>query len=281
MRAMPLRVALLAALLAPLASEAARAQTIAGAVLEDSTRMPISGADVTVLSAPGGPGPTVRTDSLGAFHVKLDSAGQVRLRVSHPSYQTLDSDSIDVDEGEAVTVELRLGRAAIPLKPLVVTARVDARVQAFHERAAKGTGFGKFMTREDIERHRTAKVTDLVRGISGVRVVPITPCRGCSPTDVLYLRGGPNVCAPTVLIDGLAVKQDAVFSLDGFLMPDMLEGVEVYVDPAGVPPSLAVGTSSCGVVAFWTRRPEGKNPLWVKLLAGGAAVLMMLLLIAH
>ncbi len=282
MRATPLVLALGAALLLGLRPGVARAQTIGGVVLEDSTRMPIAGADVSPLLESGEAGPTVRTDSAGGFLLKLAEAGKVTLRVTHPSYRALTSDTVDVDKGEAVTVELHLGRDAIPLKPLVVTARVDADVQAFHERVAKGTGFGHFITRRDIDRRPGAKVTDLLRFMPGVRVIGTPACNGCSVQDVVYMRGGgaAGLCAPTILVDGLQVKQDAVFTLDAFLMPDMLEGAEVYTDPAGVPASLGVTTNPCGVIAFWTRTPEGHTPLWLKLVTGGAAVGLFLLLIA-
>ncbi len=280
MRATRLRLALGTALLLVFVPGPARAQTVGGVVLEDSTRMPIGGADVSVLSEAGDAGRAVTTDSLGAFHIKLDSASTIRLRVSHPSYRPFTSDTVEVDKGEAVTVELHLGRDAIALKPLVVTARVDARVQAFHERVAKGTGFGHFITRADIDRRPGARVTDLLRFMPGVRIVQTAPCNGCSMQDVVYLRGGSGVCSPTVLIDGLQVKQDAVFTLDSYLMPDMLEGAEIYVDPSGLPASLGVTTNPCGVIAFWTRTPEGHTPLWLKLVTGGAALGLFLLLIA-
>lgn len=274
--------AVLATLLLAWVPMAARAQTIGGFVLEDSTRMPVLNASVTAVSVDTNEGKGATTDSLGAFHIALGAEGKYLLRVTHPSYVSLQTDTVDVDRGEAVTLELRLGRNAIPLKPLVVTARVDARVQAFHERMAHGTGFGRFVSRDDIERRPGAKLTDLLRGISGVHIVSVQPCRGCSPVEVVQMRGPAGDCAPTLLFDGMITKADATFPLDSFIMPVMLEGIEIYNDPAGVPASLTAGTSSCGVIALWTATPTGHTPVWLKLAMGGAAaVLMTLLILLH
>ncbi len=274
------RAAVWSTLLLVWAPAAARAQTIGGVVLEDSTRMPVTDATVTIIpvDTTGERGAT--TDSVGHFHVALAAAGKFVLRVTHPSYTTLLTDTVDVARGEAVTLELHVGRNAIPLKPLVVTARVDARLREFRERMTHGTGFGRFLTREDIERRPGARLTDLLRGISGVRIVPIAPCGGCSPSEVVYMRGITENCTPTVLMDGLITPQDAGFPLDALISPEMLEGIEIYVDPAGVPASLNTTTNSCGVIALWTARPTGKVPFWLKVVvAGGAALLVTVLMI--
>lgn len=260
---------------------AVRAQTIGGVVLEDSTRMPVAGAAVTAVRVDTPTSVGATTDSIGHFEIKLPGPGKFRLHVIHPSYVTLATDSVDVDKDEVVSLELHLGRNAIPLKPLVVTARVDARVQAFYARVRGGTGFGHFVTRADIDRRPSARVTDFLRIMPGVRVVPTPVCNGCSTVDVVYMRGIGGSCAPTVLIDGMVTRQDAAFTLDSFLMPDMLEGIEVYQDPAAVPPALGAVTSSCGAIALWTRTPEGKGNWLIKLLAGGAAILLFGILIAR
>ena len=105
-------------------------------------------------------------------------------------------------------------------------------------------------------------------------------CPGCADLNVLYLRGGIRPCVPTVLIDGMRVKQDALSPLDATLDPATLEGVEVYVEPAGVPPSLGIPSTSCGLVAFWTRPPEGGTLTW-KRLGVAAAILVVLFLLVR
>ena len=254
-------------------------QAITGSVVEDSTRVPIAGATVTVLRSEGATLKTVQTDSAGKFRVALDT-GVYRLRVEQPGYRTVTSDTVSVDENDVLTVELRLARQAIPLEPLVVTARVDRRVAAFYERVHK-SGFGHFLTREDIERRAGLSPTELIRQMQGVRIVGVPVCRGCSEENVIYMSGigpgGSNQCSPAVFIDGLEVKQDALSPLDTMIMSDQLEGVEVYTEPGTVPPDFMTVRNNCGVVAFWTRPPEGKFS-WKKVAIGAGIALGLLLL---
>ncbi len=245
-------------------------QAIAGKVVEDSTHTPIAGATVSVLSLSGEALGGARSDSAGAFRVSLDSAGHYRLRVEQPGYRTVTSDSVSLDEDEVLTVELRLARQAIPLEPLVVTARVDRRITAFYERVRK-SGWGHFLTRADIERRLGQRPSELIRLMPGVRIMSVAPCRTCLAENVLFLRGvgpgGSNQCAPTVYIDGMEVRQDALSPLDALLITDTLEGVEVYTEPATAPMEFAAAARNCGVVAFWTRPPTGKFS-WKKLVIG-------------
>ncbi len=261
-----------------LASGSAEAQTVGGRVVEDSTHDPVSGAIVSVLRPDGVLLGTTRTDSIGAFLVSLDSAGVIRLRVSHPSFKTIESDTVSVDENEAVTLELRVSRQAIPIAPLVVTARADQRLQGFHERLLKRYAFGQFVTKEQIARRPGVSASELLRFVPGVRLVSIPPCHGCVDENMIYMRGGADQCLATVLIDGMEVKQGVGMPIDATLTPDMLEGVEVYPNPGTVPPQLGVFSNQCGVVAFWLKPPEGSKLSWKRLGIATAIVLGLLLL---
>ncbi len=257
-------------------------QTLDGKVVEDSTHVPIAGATVTVLDTAGAVVKGAATDSAGDFHIAFDTGGVYRLRAEQPGYRTVTSDTISVEKDEFVTVELRLARQAIALEPLVVTARVDRRISAFYERVRKN-GWGRFLTRADIEHRIGQRPTDLIRLMSGVRIISVVPCRNCRPEDVIYLRGvgpsGSGVCSPTVFIDGMEVKQDALSPINDVLLSDNLEGVEVYTEPGTEPTEFITSSSTCGVVAFWTRPATGTFS-WKKLLiaAGIAAVLLFVLL---
>jgi len=257
----------------------AGAQTISGRVLEDSTRLPVSMATVSVLRVGGSDTRVAQTDSAGAFRLTLGEPGRFLLRVTHPFHLTLESDTLALQEDEVVTLELRLGRHAIPLEPLVVSARTDQRLLDFHQRMRKGTGFGKFVTRADIERRTGQRPTELLYSMGGVEVRAVAPCRGCATENVVYMRGGAGQCLARILVDGMDVKQGPGFSLDAILMTDMLEGIEVYVDVAGIPAALGMGSSQCGVVAFWTRTPEGGSLTWKRLGVATALVVILVLLL--
>ncbi len=261
-----------------LAPGLADAQVVGGRVVEDSTTVAIPGAIVSVIRPGGALVGTARSDSIGGFSVNLDSAGIIQVRVTHPSFLTVLSDTVSVDENEAVTLELRLARLVIPIAPLVVTARTDRRLQAYRERLAKQYAFGHFITREQINRRPGVSTSELLRGVSGVRLVEAPPCQGCVAENLIYLRGGADRCLATILIDGMEVKQGVGMPIDATLLPDQLEGVEIYVDPAGVPPALGMFTNQCGVVAFWLKELEPGKHSWKKFAIGVGLFVGLILL---
>jgi hypothetical protein len=105
------------------------------------------------------------------------------------------------------------------------------------------------------------------------------PCPGCAEEEVIFMRGPVDRCVPTVLIDGMQVKQDANFPLKALLNVDDLEGVEVYSEPATVPPTFGLYGGSCGLVAFWTRAAEGGRLTWKRIAVAAALALSAFLLV--
>jgi hypothetical protein len=271
-RSTKLRALVVGALL--LLPAAAQSQTIHGVVVEDSTRVPIAGAVVELVGVDTAVVASAQSDSVGAFVLRPGRSGKLVVRLSHPSYVAADSITLEIDKDEMIAVELRMGRAALPLEPVIVTTRRDARVAGFYERQRRA-GFGQFLTREEIERRPGAQATDLLQEMRGIEIVPV---RG-GAIKLITMRGGAGRCQPTIYVDGVRVRQFAESGMDAFLTANTLEGVEVYTSPAGTPAELWP-EGSCGVVAFWTRwLPDGgRKWSWLKLVAGlaGFAVLVLL-----
>lgn len=245
----------------------AEAQRIRGQALEDESRMPIAGAMVELFGEDSVRLATAQTDSAGAFVLLPGRYGDFVVRVTHFAYLPMDSAALTVRPGETVVIELRMATRAIPLEPLVVTSRGDPRLRGFHERMRR-PGFGRFVTREDIERRPGARTTDLLRGIPGIQLVPTNTGIG----NVITMRGGgaSGRCLPAIFIDGTPAAQYADATIDAFLMPEMLEGVEVY---SGITaPAALYSNSGCGVVAFWTRRDGGRPFSWRRIFTAAGFV---------
>lgn len=256
----------------------ALSQTIRGTVVEDGSRTPISGATVQLL-APGPTGVAVaQSDSAGAFVLQPRRAGSFTLRLRHIGYATVDSVSLQVGPGETLELELRMGRTAIPLERVVVTVRGNARLGGFYERLER-PGFGRFLTRDDIETHRGSyRATDLLRMMPGVHIVPAGRGLGASRTQLITMRGGTTGrCLPTIYLDGVPVQQYEYSGVDDFINASMLEGVEVYTGIASAPSPIH-SLNNCGVVAFWTRRDVGGRWSWKKMAAGLGGFLLLVLL---
>src|SRR5688572_21255817 len=273
------------------------AQIVTGVVVEEETKMPIGGAIVELIGIDRARDGMAVTDTAGAFVLRPRRSGSFVINVTHPSYVSRDSMALRVNAGLAVQLEVRMGRRAIPIEPLIVKATTTSRLASFQERARSSGTSGKFITRADIEKRRgTRRVTDLLEALEGVEITNITPAGGSNiaPTPQLgtsnetmmktrIIRMGSNTasCEPAIFIDGVRVKQFSDSGIDDFIMPDMIEGVEVYPRGAGAPPEF-MSNNSCGVVAFWTRAPseESGKVTWKRLRLAGGFLLAMLGVVA-
>ncbi len=260
----------------------ASGQIIGGVVVADEDqaspagteiRLPVAGAEVELLADGGRTARRAVTDSLGAFSFSELPAGRFGLRVSHADYLPFEAGDIDVRQEEAVSVEIRLAKEAVPLQPLIVTARVNAALAGFHERRT-GSAFGTYLTREEVEARGAGFTTDLLRGLPGIRLKFVR--WGVGPA--IAMQGGFGVCEPTIFVDGVQLSASAGGSLNDFLTPARIEGVEVYSSISTVPAQFHTGT--CGVILFWTQRGErgdGKPWGWLRMLLGvGVATGLML-----
>jgi hypothetical protein len=250
----------------------AGAQTIEGLVLDDSTRAPVANVRVDLVHRGGGAPASTRTDSTGAFRFDPRPAGTVVLRLRHPSYTPIDSLSLAVAKDERVEIELRLGHSPILLEPIIVRARADQGVAGFRDRMARG-GFGRFLGRADLERRATARASDLLRMIPGVRIE-----QGAPGSALVVMRGGSGQCLPDIYIDGMRMRQFRESNVDTFISTAMLEGVEVYTSAAQVPTIFASSFNPCGVVAFWTRPSLTGKWSWRKMAIGLGAFLLLVVI---
>lgn len=252
----------------------AEAQTVSGVVVDERSRTAIVGAEVELLPERQRNGARARTDSTGRFVLAAPRTGVYRLQVRHASYMTYQVDSVTVGIGEVVSLEIRLGRDAVPLEPLVVTARRTAMYMAgFEDR--RRAGFGRFLTREDFDVHASTRVSDLLRNLQGLSF----RTQG-GAGSMIYMRGGAGLCQPAIWLDGVQVRQYPGNTMDDILTPDIIEAVEMYTSVASAPTQYVSGP--CGVLMLWTRRGSGAGGQpwqWKRLLIGlGAAAGLFLLI---
>jgi hypothetical protein len=250
-------VAALLILAAPalaLLTATAAAQQIVGAVVDEQTGQGIEGAAVTLTDAGGSQLARGLTGREGHFVLNPGAAGSLTLTVTRFGYLSVTSHPIEVEAGERVVVEVRLGVDVIPLDPVVVSGRRQSTpdIAAFYQRLEQGrrTGQGHFISRTEIAQARPARTTDLLRTLSGLRV---DRSRTAGRGDVVRMRGG---CVPAIFIDGNHINRtDPRHSLDEYVVPASIEGIEVYRG-AGRSVGHYYDPRGCGVVLVWTQRGE-------------------------
>lgn len=270
-----LLLALLGVAVRPLGGQAIRGVVVETDSPDGGEATVVVGATVELLGTGERRNPAAITDSLGLFILVTPGPGTFGLRVTHPAYLASEAGGIEVGREETVSVEIRLGRNVIPLEPLVVTARVHALLAGFHERRTGG-GSASFITRQEIETRGATRATDLLRGLPGVRLEFVRWGEG----PRIIMQGGFGSCEPTIFLDGIEVTRSSGVgsSMNDYITPDRIEGMEVYSSFSTVPAQFRAGM--CGVILVWTRQGarEGGEPWgWKRMMLGFALAVGLVL----
>jgi len=128
------------------------------------------------------------------------------------------------------------------LEELVVEIRLyrSLKMQEFERRRERENGH--FIDREQIERRSPMFISDLLRGIPGVRV------EWTMEGDVRLTMGhGMSACVPDLYIDG---SQSHAARINDWL-PNLIEALEVYNRAFDRPSQFR--SSRCGAILLWTR----------------------------
>jgi hypothetical protein len=211
----------------------------------------------------------VMSNQLGWFQLRTEREGLYYLRPTHLSYTAVRVDSVSMARHEIVTVVLRMGRAPIPLEPLVVAARTWHPLAGFYQRAEAG-GPGRFVHRDFIQPRIAGLPSQLLTMTPGIRLVRSGD--GMSNTITMWGVGGR--CVPNIYLDGLPVPP-GITTIDDITASDMIEGIEIYDSYHLAPDIFPVRMNEyCGIVAFWSRREAFRpmNMSWKKWLIGVLSV---------
>ena len=238
-----------------------------GTVLDDDGRSPVAGALVVVRRSDGTPVQSMVTDPDGRFVFPHPdgTTTEWRLSVEHIAYGRIEQ-TVRFAPAEEVRIEILLQQRAIELAPITVTERRRGPLARAGFYGRRTEGYGHFIDREEIERKAPGKITDLLRGRSGVHVVHMG--NGLYDIRTLQSRGFQGPCQPAVWVDGLLVRPagppryfgkgdgpriPSADQLSELVPPDEIEGIEVYPSSAGLPVQYGGTHAGCGVVLIWTR----------------------------
>jgi hypothetical protein len=211
-----------------------------------ATRRPIAGARVTVW----GTGMETTTNADGEFTLGNLPAGTHALEVRAVGFMPAQQ-PVDIVQGAPGAAEIELANLGITLDTIKVTAQrlYTSRRRADMERRMR-SGVGRFIDEKEIERRNPIYVTDLLRMVPGVMVVPSQ----YGGEDVLMRGGmgfGSGLCRPDLYIDGVRVVNDPNFPINSLVWVSELQAVEVYNRAALVPGEFH-SMSGCGVIVVWT-----------------------------
>lgn len=232
-----------AALATPAAAQ--RRPSVVSGTVHDSSGAPIAGVQVVIADSPFG----VRSDSLGNFRLPTMREGKQDVHFRRMGF---DSTTVRTELGHDSVVTLAVVMNALAQDLAAATVTADAEVmralRGFYDR--KKSGFGYFVTRDDIEQRHAMMVSDALRNIPGVRVVRVGGRSG-----VRFARStmASRDCPPQLYVDGIMARGMEIDDLT----PSDIEGMEIYQGSSVIPPQFndRTGNAICGVIAVWTRVP--------------------------
>lgn len=218
---------------------------ISGQVFDQDTRELIGDVEVTVDGHE-----SVITDAEGQFRIDGIPVGWHRVVTRRLGYETR-VDTVGIPTNSVLAIRVALAREPVVLEPLTITVRsATLERNGFYARSRQGYS-GVYLDRAKIEDMRAATVTQLFRGITGIRVIydglygaRLVINQVVSLSDPQHEIGG---CEPSYWIDGIR----STIQTPDVMRLDELEGVEVY-RRAGAPGKFV---DSCGTILFWTRVP--------------------------
>lgn len=209
---------------------------ISGQLLDRVSRRPLVGAAVIVLGTPF----TSHSDTAGRFTRAGLTPGVYVMQVRALGYAG-GSWVVEVAPRETLSVTIELEAAPVNLAGVTVEGKPweQRGIEGFDERREKKRGI--YLTEDEIARVGNTRLSDLLRSVSGVRVV----CRytGCR------VRMARTNCQPNFVVNGLPANNST--SLE---MPVVgLIAVEIYRTSSETPVEFLHGSNTCGTIVIWTR----------------------------
>ncbi len=253
-----------------------RTGRLIGQVRDARTNRPVAAAEVSVADREE----AVETNRRGHFILSGLPVGAYALSVRHLGYAPL-THPVRVTQGLTTDVEIDLTPDPIELEPLVATTARPRRLElkGFYERKywAELSGGGTFFTAADIERRGPLRITHMIAEAPGVK---LGGCNmrghGCKLYSTRSSIGGSDGgCEMNVYLDGLPVvrgssrfrssastrsydlsrlgSEFAGQSINDFVLPVEIAGVEVYKGLASLPAEFGGHANRCGIVLVWTK----------------------------
>lgn len=221
-------------------------------IVVDSAGQPLAHAEVRIAET----GTTVLTGDDGAFAMQMHADRAYTLEVRAVGYRS----SRTIVRAAAVTsAELRieLHRLTQHLNAVRVEGRLagSAELASFERRWLRSVG-GVFVTGAELRLRPGFEVSDAMRGVPGLRVLPAA--NGRQRLEATGMGG--RRCAPVVFLDGVPLSGKSVQAphllIDEVIYREEVAAIEIYSRSAMVPAHF-VDFADCGAVAVWTLRHFG------------------------
>lgn len=184
----------------------AHAQRLQGELLDLVSQEPLEAGLVVLRGADGSVLGTAHTNERGRWLFEVPRPGVYYLQAQRVGYEGWLAGPVVMNAGDDVGYYFHLRPRPILLDPLEVSVEATRRhleLSGFYER--QRSDFGTFLGPEDMERTTAPRITEMLLGLPGVRLVATHA--GSAGGRFIQLRGsnpsGGGLCRPRVFVDGL------------------------------------------------------------------------------
>lgn len=243
MKSFTMHILIVALLLITGAPLKAQTSSLTLQILSQGTNITVDSAKVELLDY------NIKVISNRYGNAKITSLreGLYLVSIKHPNFESK-TVPINIKPNEDVMQSVSL----IPqLDEIVVTEkRVDQFLedQGFNRRMK--TGFGTYITREEVKKKGRLNMTDVLRGIPGVNLQRYES-RLIATVNRSRSKSSNTPCALDVYVDGYNMGGNPP-DLNLIAIPAEVAAVEVYKGPATLPAQFN-RFNSCGAIIIWTK----------------------------
>ncbi len=245
---------------------------IRGVVRSDSGSRRLLGARVRLEPI----GRIAQSDLQGRYRLDSLPAGRYAGTAQAIGYRAVEFEVI-VGPADTLDVDIGLTPEVVRLPDLVAKGSEpkfqSAKMEELERR--RRMGLGKFLTRIDLKGKEALPLSNVLRGLVGVRLVmrpsacgggfAAATSRGSGASNDIRLHcpaspqiGFSEACYLSVYLDGAQIwawNQPDPPNVDDYLVGS-LEGIEVYRGPSELPPDFQSTGTPCGAILLWTRTGE-------------------------
>lgn len=199
-------------------------------------------------------GASARTDATGLFRLMATRRDTLTVAVKRIGFKPLTT-LLRAADLTGDTLLFVMNAVTQTLDAVAVTAR-DRRSAlgfgSFEERRSRGLGV--FVTRSDIAKRNTLRLSDVVRNKRGIQVVRLP--NGSNGVRFVTSPGRPgrSRCVPALWLDGTRARDMEIDEVPA----NGVEAVELYQSLSTTPFQFSSGGSNsewCGAIVIWTRVP--------------------------
>ena len=214
---------------------------LSGTVRATSAGRPLAGAQISILD-----GPHTRSNARGEWTLTDAPPGTRLLEVRAVGYYP-ERRTVDIVESVApLRIALATFKSVLDTMKISATRTVDLNLLGFQER--RRSSVGRFLTPRDIAVRQPFVTSEIFRSVPGLFLD-----RTMDAEEKVMMRGlFEDRCEPAIYINGQWMNGLTSGDLDGFIRPNDIAGIEVYM--AGqVPAQFQPGLGGCGSLVFWTK----------------------------